>query len=78
MSGGPLRGEIVVERRYEWPVGVLPDGEGRRPDTVGTDVTMRLEVRAGEPWVRVGVAFENRSRDHRVRFHVPLAEPADG
>jgi mannosylglycerate hydrolase len=77
-TGGPLRGEILIERTYDWPVGVLPAGDGRTPNTVRTDVTMRLELRAGEPWVRVAVAFDNRSRDHRVRFHVPLPHPAVG
>jgi mannosylglycerate hydrolase len=39
---------------------------------------MALELRAGEPFVRVEVTFENRSRDHRVRFHVPLPARATG
>jgi alpha-mannosidase len=33
-------------------------------------------MRAGEPFVRVRVEFDNRSRDHRLRWHVPLAVPA--
>ena len=33
---------------------------------------MDVELRAGEPFVRIGVAFDNRSDDHRVRFHAPL------
>ena len=45
--------------------------------TVPTDVITALELRAGEPFVRVEVSFENRSRDHRVRFHVPLAGLGD-
>ena len=39
---------------------------------------MHLELRAGEPFVRVKVDFENPSRDHRVRFHIPVPEPVDG
>ncbi len=75
---GPLRGGLTVRRRYEWPVGVEPKGRGRTAATVPTDVVMDLELRAGEPFVRVEVSFENRSRDHRVRFHVPLAGAATG
>src|SRR5262249_46385117 len=37
----------------------------------------RLELRTGEPFLRVSLAFTNPARDHRVRYHVPLAEPAD-
>ena len=33
-------------------------------------------MRAGEPFVRVRVEFDNRSRDHRLRWHVPLPVPA--
>jgi alpha-mannosidase len=36
-----------------------------------------IEVRAGEPFVRFTTAFENRSRDHRLRAHFPLPETAD-
>jgi alpha-mannosidase len=55
---------------------VLPGGDGRTPETVNTDVRMRLELRAGDPFVRVALRFDNASADHRVRFQVPLAERA--
>jgi alpha-mannosidase len=77
-AAGPLRGELTVRRTYRWPIGVEPAGTGRTAETVPTEVVMRLELRAAEPFVRVRVAFENRSEDHRVRFHVPLTEPASG
>jgi alpha-mannosidase len=50
----------------------------RAGTTVPTDVITVLELRAGEPFVRVEVTFENRSRDHRVRFHLPLSGEASG
>ncbi len=75
---GPIRGAVEVVRSYRWPGGVEPDGSVRTASTVETVVTTRYELRAGEPFVRVNVAFENRSRDHRVRFHVPLPAPVDG
>jgi alpha-mannosidase len=40
-------------------------------------VTTTLELQAGEPFVRVAVALGNRSRDHRLRLHLPLPEAAD-
>ena len=55
-----------------------PRDRVRSATTVPTDVFTALELRAGEPFVRVEVSFENRSRDHRVRFHVPLPGPATG
>ncbi|MEA2608943.1 MAG: 2-O-(6-phospho-alpha-D-mannosyl)-D-glycerate hydrolase, partial [Chloroflexota bacterium] len=75
-AAGPLLGELVVRRRYDWPVGVESTGSARTDATVETEVTTTLELRAGEPFVRVRVEFENRSRDHRLRWHVPLPSPA--
>jgi alpha-mannosidase len=41
-----------------------------------SEVRMLVELRAGEPFCRLDIAFENRYADHRVRLHVPLARPA--
>jgi alpha-mannosidase len=73
---GPLLGELVVGRTYDWPEAVEPNGNARSTATVATQITTRLELRAGEPFVRVRIAFENRSRDHRLRWHIPLPSPA--
>ena len=75
--GGPIRGRLTVKRTYEWPRAVLGDGSARTPVTEPTEVTMHAELRAGEPFVRIGIGFENRSDDHRVRFHAPLPRLAD-
>ncbi len=77
-SAGPIRGVVEIVRTYAWPKGVEPDGSARTSDTVPTEVTTRLELRADEPFVRIRIEFENRSRDHRVRWHVPLPAPVDG
>ena len=53
-----------------------PSGAARAAATVATDVTTTFELRAGEPFIRVRVEFENRSRDHRLRWHVPLPRAA--
>ncbi|HEY7132114.1 MAG TPA: hypothetical protein VH440_07665 [Candidatus Limnocylindrales bacterium] len=74
---GPVRGSLEIVGRYDWPVGLTPDGTGRSGVTAPAEVTTRLELRAGEPFVRVAVTFTNPSRDHRVRCHVPLPGPTD-
>ena len=77
-AAGPLRAELVVHRRYRWPVGLEGDGAGRTDETAPVDVETRVELRAGEPFVRLRVSFDNRCRDHRVRLHVPLPARAEG
>ncbi len=74
---GPLRAALITERTYRWPLA-LADGLGRRSDeTADVTVTTTAELRAGEPFARIRVAFDNPSADHRVRWHVPLPAPVD-
>ncbi|HYI66780.1 MAG TPA: hypothetical protein VEW95_07655 [Candidatus Limnocylindrales bacterium] len=73
---GPVRGRLTVTRRFDWPAGVLPDGSARTPEMEATDVAMQVELRADEPFVRIGLAFVNHSDDHRVRFHAPIPRRA--
>ena len=73
-EGGPLRGVIRVVRTYRWPLG-LDDG-ARTSATVEVRVDLTCELRAGEPFARLSVAFENPADDHRLRLHVPLAREA--
>ena len=73
---GPIRARVHIRRRYDWPRGVLADGSARTVETEPTVVTTTLELRAGEPFVRVEIDLENRSDDHRVRFHAPLPRRA--
>jgi alpha-mannosidase len=63
LEGGPVRGRIQIVRTYRW--------QGHP-----VEVATRVELRAGEPFCRVRVSFDNPCRDHRVRFHIPLVEPA--
>ncbi len=73
---GPVRARIRIRRTYDWPRGIDPDGSSRTAATATTEVDTVLELRAGEPFIRVETAFENRSDDHRVRFHAPLPRRA--
>jgi alpha-mannosidase len=74
---GPIRGRIDITARYDWPIGLLPDGTGRSETTAPVEVTTNLELRVDEPFVRVNLEFSNPSRDHRVRWHIPLPAPTD-
>ena len=72
---GPVRGTVDIVTTYEWPEHV--DGPtnarwGSRPVTV----TTTLELVADDPAVRVRTRFDNPSRDHRLRVHLPLPVPA--
>jgi len=70
---GPVRGVVVVERDYDLPVGVDPgDRDLRLTATERLQTRMSVELRAGEPFVRLTVDLLNTVRDHRLRLHVPL------
>src|SRR5436190_526539 len=78
MEIGPVRGRIEIVADYAWPIGLGGGERSRRSDeTAPVTVVTRLELRVGEPFVRVELAFTNPSRDHRVRVHVPLPASAD-
>ncbi|MFJ8022388.1 alpha-mannosidase [Streptomyces sp. NPDC096311] len=72
---GPLRSRLRITRVYAWPAALSDDRDLRAERTVATPVETLVEVRAGEPFVRVSTSFLNQSADHRLRFHVPLPEP---
>ncbi|MDP8958600.1 MAG: hypothetical protein M3N51_05220 [Actinomycetota bacterium] len=72
---GPVRGELLVERIYAWPRGLR--GDGRSSERAEVPVATSVEVRAGEPFVRVRVGFDNPCNDRRLRFHLPLPQEVD-
>ncbi|WP_330475289.1 hypothetical protein [Terrabacter sp. C0L_2] len=73
-SEGPVVGSLRVDRRYDLPVTSYL--AGRSDETEPTTVAMHVELRAGEPFVRLRLDWQNVTRDHRLRLHVPTAEPA--
>ncbi|WP_019073590.1 glycoside hydrolase family 38 C-terminal domain-containing protein [Streptomyces hokutonensis] len=75
LETGPLRSRLSVTRVYEWPAALSADRDVRGDQVVPTPVETLVEVRVGEPFVRVSTSFLNQSADHRLRFHVPLPEP---
>ncbi|HEV3359433.1 MAG TPA: glycosyl hydrolase-related protein [Pseudonocardiaceae bacterium] len=78
LENGPLRARIRITRRYDWPTALSPDRDVRASETVSTPVDTLVELRVGEPFVRVSTSFLNTSADHRLRCHVPLPEPVTG
>ncbi|MFE9066547.1 alpha-mannosidase [Streptomyces violaceusniger] len=77
LESGPLRSRMLVTRVYDWPAALSHDRDLRSGHTVQTPVDMLVEVRAGEPFVRLSTSFLNQSADHRLRLHVPLPQPVD-
>jgi mannosylglycerate hydrolase len=64
LDRGPVRASAVVRRTYGWA-----------PDHV-VELETHVELRAGEPFVRIRVVFDNPADDQRVRMHVPLRQHA--
>jgi alpha-mannosidase len=56
--------EVLIVRTYRWQEARI-------------EITMRVAVRPGEPFCRLRLSFDNPCRNHRLRFHIPLAEPTD-
>ena len=65
LAAGPVRGTLAVVRSYRWS-----------PNEVPVEVETLVEVRAGEPFCRIRVSFDNPCDDHRLRFHVPVPRRA--
>ncbi|HWJ20778.1 MAG TPA: glycoside hydrolase family 38 C-terminal domain-containing protein [Gemmatimonadaceae bacterium] len=87
VHAGPLRGEIEARWRLRVPARRGATGEegddvvtprgGRSAAHVELQITVRLTLDAGAPFVRVRVAGENRARYHRLRvvFATGVNEP---
>jgi alpha-mannosidase len=72
---GPVRARASIAAVYRWPEYV--DGNSRaRTGQETVEITTTVELRADENIVRVVTSFVNPSRDHRLRVHFPLPEPA--
>ncbi|HWW54121.1 MAG TPA: hypothetical protein VNY84_10140, partial [Acidimicrobiales bacterium] len=75
LEAGPVRARLLMHADYRWPERI--DDEARaRVVPVDVRVATVVEVRAGEPFVRVHHSWDNRCRDHRVRAVLPLPAPA--
>jgi hypothetical protein len=80
-EAGPVFARATVEADYDWPSHAIGDERkctARAESTLPHTVVTTLELRTGEPFVRVQHEIDNRSRDHRVRAHFPLPAPVAG
>jgi mannosylglycerate hydrolase len=76
LAAGPVSGRLAVARTYRWPLGLDTAGTARSTELATVGTVTQVELRAGEPFVRLRVVVDNPCRDHRLRLHVPLAAPA--
>jgi alpha-mannosidase len=73
LETGPVRAQLATVATYTWPHATF--GEER----VGEHrvvVTTTLELHAGDDLLRVDVALDNQTRDHRLRAWFPLPTAA--
>lgn len=71
---GPERAVVDLHRRYLLPTH--GDRWRRAPDRVAVATVLRIQLRRGEPFLRLALRVDNQARDHRLRLRVPLARPA--
>ena len=77
-EAGPVRSQLQVLTWYRWPhhaVGTERCCTRRSDEQILTEVITTLELRVGEPFLRVRTELDHRCRDHRVRAHFPLPHP---
>jgi mannosylglycerate hydrolase len=72
---GPVRARAAITAIYMWP-DHIDGGSQERVGEHRVEVETVLELRADDPVLRVSTSFVNPSRDHRLRVHLPLPEPA--
>jgi mannosylglycerate hydrolase len=78
-ESGPMRGLLLIRCALEVPEGVhrREDGTWERGGPQRSMVVeTRVELRAGEPFVRVTTRLDHDVRDHRLRVHHPLPRRA--
>ncbi|MGZ4675637.1 MAG: glycoside hydrolase family 38 N-terminal domain-containing protein [Acidimicrobiia bacterium] len=75
---GPVRAQLRVLTWYRWPQHAVGDERRcthRSDEQILTEVVTTLELRSGEPFLRVRTELDHRCRDHRLRAHFPLPRP---
>ena len=73
---GPVRAVGTITASFTWP-DCVDDATKTRVGEHRVEVVTTVELRADESVVRVATSFVNPSRDHRLRVHLPLPQPAD-
>jgi len=81
LETGPVRARARITADYTLPAAAVGDERScsaRTDDTVAVRISTTLELRAGEPFLRVAHDIDNRARDHRLRAHFPLPATVTG
>ncbi|MFJ6028286.1 hypothetical protein ACIQCN_12565 [Pseudarthrobacter sp. NPDC092424] len=78
LESGSVRAVARIVRHYLWPSALDRSLGARSEDLVEVPVHTFVELRRGEPFVRVRVQFTNYAADHRFRLHIPLPHPVEG
>lgn len=73
LESGPVRARVRITAGWTWPEAIV---DGSRTGAVPTRVVTTLTTHAGDPVLDVATAIDNRSRDHRLRVHLPLPRRA--
>jgi mannosylglycerate hydrolase len=76
VESGPVRARASIIATYVWPDHVDGSSQKRLGEDHQVEIETVLELRAEDPVLRVTTSFVNPSRDHRLRVHLPLPEPA--
>lgn len=75
LERGPLRGRVRIRRTFRVPGGLdASDRHRRSTELVEMTIDTVVELREGEPFLRVRVVTVNPARDHRVRVLVPTLD----
>ncbi len=81
LERGPVRARLAISATYRWPTHALGDDRrcsARSVETTTVVIDTIVEVRVGEPFVRVEHRFDNTCRDHRLRAHFPFPARVSG
>lgn len=76
LERGPVRWRLKVDRTYSIPTDLDRKHDSRTERIAPVSVETLADLHAGEDFLRLTVSFVNRSRNHRVRLHLPLPHPA--
>ncbi len=75
-ESGPVRATARITALYRWPERVEAGRSRRSASTRDVEISTTITLLGDDPAVRVATSFTNPCRDHRLRVHLPLPEPA--
>ncbi|MFW5975953.1 MAG: hypothetical protein ACOCRY_01595, partial [Alkalispirochaetaceae bacterium] len=70
-----VRVSAAFSGSLELPLSLAPSRRERSEERAKSDITLLLELRRGEPFVRLTLRFLNRSRDHRLQLRFRSSRP---